>query len=179
MTTRVQDQDLGWRRSVAEILGQPGAHRDFTIDRPLVGVGIALAHLEEGPLHADLRAESVVEGVLITGTVEGETVLECARCLQEFRSSIELDVCELFLAPDREPEDKESYRITGVEIDLEPMLRDAVTLDLPLNPLCKEDCKGICARCGRDLNLGACDCVDDTTDPRWAGLDALRDQLRS
>ena len=176
MTTRVHEE-LGWRRSVADLLGQPGAYRDFTLDLPLNGVGTALAHLEERPLNADLRAESVVEGILVTGSVEAQTVLECARCLAEFRSSVELDVCELFLAPDREPEDKESYRISGMEIDLEPMLRDAVTLDLPLNPLCKEDCKGICARCGRDLNLGACDCVEDTTDPRWAALDQLRDRL--
>jgi uncharacterized protein len=106
-------------------------------------------------------------------------VLECARCLKEFDSSVDLDVCELFLAPDADVdvEDKESYRIAGSDLDLEPMLRDAVTLSLPLNPLCKEDCKGMCARCGRDLNLGDCDCTEDNTDPRWAELDALRDRL--
>ena len=173
MTTRVNDFEI----SVAEILGQPGHLRDFQLDLPLRGVGTALAHLEERPLHAELRAESVVEGILITGEVEGQTTLECARCLKRFHSSIGLDVCELFLAPGHEPEDKESYRVSGMEVDLEPMLRDAVTLDLPLHPLCKDDCKGICARCGRELNLGACDCVEDTTDPRWAGLDALRDKL--
>jgi uncharacterized protein len=173
MTTRVNDFTI----SVAEILGQPGQHRDLKLDLPLTGVGTTLAHLKDGPLHAELRAESVVEGVLITGTLQGQTVLECARCLKEFHSSVDLDVCELFLAPGTDPEDRESYRIAGLEIDLEPMLRDAVTLSLPLNPLCREDCKGICAHCGRDLNLGDCDCTEDTTDPRWAELDALRDRL--
>ncbi|MQB00451.1 MAG: DUF177 domain-containing protein [Actinobacteria bacterium] len=173
MTTRVHDFNI----SVAEILGQPGHHRDLHLEAPLNGVGTTLAHLEEKPLRADLRAESVVEGILITGNLEGSTILECARCLKEFRASVDLDVCELFLAPGAEPEDQEAYRISGTDIDLEPMLRDAVTLSLPLNPLCEEDCKGMCARCGRDLNLGACDCTEDTTDPRWAELDALRDRL--
>jgi uncharacterized protein len=173
MTTRVHDFNI----SVAEILGQPGQHRDLHLEVPLDGVGTALAHLEEKPLRADLRAESVVEGILITGDLQGQTILECARCLKEFHSTVDLDVCELFLAPGADPDDQESYRISGTDLDLEPMLRDAVTLDLPIHPLCKEDCKGLCARCGRDLNLGACDCTEDTTDPRWAELDALRDRL--
>ena len=173
MSTRLHDFHI----SVAEILGQPGHHRDLHLELPLPGVGTTLAHLEERPLRADLRAESVVEGILITGTLSGETTLECARCLEKFHSTVELDVCELFLAPGHEPEDEESYRISGTDLDLEPMLRDAVTLSLPLNPLCKEDCKGMCAQCGRDLNLGPCDCTEDATDPRWAALDALRDRL--
>jgi uncharacterized protein len=173
MTTRIDDFTI----SVAEILGQPGHRRDFTLELPLAGVGTALAHLEERPLQADLRAESVVEGILITGELQGATVLECARCLKQFGSSVDLDVCELYLAPGHAPEDEDSYRISATEIDLEPMLRDAVTLSLPLNPLCKEDCKGMCAHCGRDLNLGPCDCTEDATDPRWAALDALRDKL--
>ena len=173
MTTRLHDSII----SVAEILGQPGQHRDLNLELPLTGVGTTLAHLEERPLRAELRAESVVEGILITGDIEGATTLECARCLKGFHSTVGVEVCELFLAPGAEPEDRESYRVSGVDIDLEPMLRDAVTLSLPLNPLCREDCKGICARCGRDLNLGACDCTEDTTDPRWAELDALRDRL--
>jgi uncharacterized protein len=173
MTTRVHDFNI----SVAEILGQPGHHRDLRLEAPLSGVGTTLAHLEEEPLKADLRAESVVEGILVTGRVHGDTTLECARCLKRFHSDVDLEVCELFLAPGAEPEDEESYRIAGTDMDLEPMLRDAVTLSLPLNPLCRDDCKGMCARCGRDLNLGACDCTEDTTDPRWAELDALRDRL--
>jgi uncharacterized protein len=57
------------------------------------------------------------------------------------------------------------------------MLRDAVTLALPLRPLCREDCKGLCARCGNDLNAGPCDCGGDDIDPRWEALAALRERL--
>ena len=56
----------------------------------------------------------------------------------------------------------------------EPMLRDALTLALPLNPVCKEDCKGLCAHCGNEMTSETCDCTQETTDPRWAELDVLR-----
>jgi DUF177 domain-containing protein len=59
------------------------------------------------------------------------------------------------------------------------MMRDSVGLALPLNPLCRDDCAGLCARCGKDLNEGACECVDDDIDPRWDALAALRERLES
>jgi uncharacterized protein len=73
----------------------------------------------------------------------------------------------------------DSYRVTGTEIHLEPMLRDALTLSLPLNPLCKRDCKGLCSGCGVDLNVAACICVENDVDPRWAPLEALRARLEN
>ena len=163
--------------SVAEILGHPGAYRDIRLTKPLPGVRTALARVQND-LDADLRAESVVEGVLVTGDVRGNAVLQCARCLKQLPSGVEVEVCELYYGPGHEPPaDEDAYSVKGVEIDLEPMLRDAVALALPLNPLCSADCKGICARCGRDLNLKDCDCTEDEMDPRWAALDALRDKL--
>jgi uncharacterized protein len=91
---------------------------------------------------------------------------------------VTVDVCELFVAPGHEaPAEEEVYRVEGLEIDLEPMLRDALTLALPLNPICRSDCKGLCAHCGKNLNEGPCDCTDDDIDPRWAALSELRDRL--
>jgi uncharacterized protein len=163
--------------SVAEILGRPGAYRDIRLRKSLPGVRTALARVQND-LDADLRAESVVEGVLVTGEVRGQAVHQCARCLKQLPSGVEVEVCELYYGPGHEaPADEDAYSVKGVEIDLEPMLRDAVALALPLNPLCSEDCKGICARCGRDLNLKDCDCKEEEGDPRWAALDALRDRL--
>lgn len=162
---------------VAELLGSPGAYRDVNISSPLGGVGVELAHLTDDPITVHLRAQSVIEGILVTGRVEGTTELRCARCLTELSSDLGLEVCELFAAPGHAEASDDAYRVSGTEIDLEPMLRDAVALALPLNPLCRRDCRGLCARCGTDLNKASCDCTDDDKDPRWAPLDALRAKL--
>jgi uncharacterized protein len=166
--------------SVAELLGRPGEYRDIHLAEPLEGVRNTLARLSEEPISGDLRAESVVEGILVTGGVSGSTAVECSRCLKKFDSSVAVDLCELFVAPGHEPEGPEAddtYRVSGTEIKLEPMLRDAITLALPLHPLCRDDCKGLCAQCGADLNEGECSCVVDDTDPRWAPLEQLRERL--
>ena len=168
-------QDL--KVSVVEILGRPGAHRHVTVTRPLEGVRVNLARLEDAPIQADLELESVVEGILVTGPVEGRVTCECARCLREFDTELSVEVCELFAAPGHLEEQEEVYRVSGEELDLEPMLRDELALALPLNPLCRDDCKGMCARCGKQLDEGACDCTDDALDPRWAELDAVRAKL--
>jgi uncharacterized protein len=168
-------QDL--KLSVAEILGRPGSYRDLRLQPHLSGVGTTLARLADEPFDAELRLESVVEGILVTGDLDASLVAQCSRCLKDLDSGLEIDVCELYYAPGSEQAEDDSYRISGTDLDLEPMLRDAVTLALPLVPLCKEDCKGLCARCGKDLNQGPCDCTEETKDPRWAELDALRDQL--
>lgn len=165
--------------SVADILGQPGAYRDLKLSAPVPGVTTALAHLSTEPAAAALRAESVVEGILVTGTVAAGVNLDCARCLKSFEGQIDVEVCELFVAPGHEAgADEDAYRVAGSEIDLEPMVRDALTLALPLNPLCEEGCKGLCANCGKDLRDGPCDCMEDELDPRWAALSALKDRLK-
>ena len=168
-------QDL--RVSVAEILGKPGANQHISIKKPLQGIRVGLAELEPAPIEAELMLESVVEGVLVTGPVAGDVRCSCARCLTEFDAPVEIEVCELFAGQGHLEEEEDVYRVTGEDIDLEPMLRDELTLALPLNPLCRADCKGMCARCGRELNDGACDCTEETSDPRWAALDEVRAKL--
>jgi uncharacterized protein len=169
----------GFTLSVAQLLNKPGERKDISIAKPLTGIGTALARLPEGrPIKARLRLESVIEGILVTGSVEAATTLECARCLQFFDSSLSLQVCELYVAPGNERlPDEDSYRVTGGEIHLETMLRDVLTLALPLNPLCDPACKGLCPRCGTDLNGRSCSCPQDDVDPRWAPLADLRLKL--
>jgi uncharacterized protein len=165
------------RISVSEILGRPGEYRDVIVDAPVPDVATALAHIDQKPVHAELRLESVVEGVLVTGPVRAPMVLECARCLEEFSSVLSVNVCELFAGPGHAADDDDAYSVDTDEIDLEPMLRDALALEMPLNPLCRSDCKGYCPHCGADLNAGTCDCRDQEVDPRWADLAVLREKL--
>ncbi|MDQ3952905.1 MAG: DUF177 domain-containing protein [Actinomycetota bacterium] len=168
----------GFTHSVVDILGRPGEYRDFRIARPLEGAGTALAHLNASPVEADLRAESVVEGILVTGRARAGVTFECSRCLREFPSEIAVELCELFAGPGHEAAPEEdSYEVKGTDVDLEPMLRDALVLALPLNPVCSLDCKGYCAGCGQNLNEGDCTCAPDDVDPRWSALDDLRAKL--
>jgi len=162
--------------SVAEILGRPGTYRDIRVEDPLEGIETALARVDRGVI-ASLRLESVVEGVLVTGDVEAGATFVCARCLKEIPARVDIDLVELFYGPGHGEGEDDAYRVAGTDVDLEPAVRDAVTLSLPLNPVCKEDCKGLCATCGKDLNFEGCVCGADDVDPRWAALDALRERL--
>lgn len=165
---------------MAEILGKPGENRPIHVSESLPDVRVSLTRVEpDAKIAADLRLESVVEGVLATGTASAPAIFQCARCLTEFPGTVETEICELFAVPARFNAEEDSYRVEGDEIDLEPMLRDALTLALPLNPVCAEDCKGLCAHCGKEMTAELCDCTKETTDPRWAELDALREKLES
>jgi uncharacterized protein len=84
---------------------------------------------------------------------------------------VKLGVNELF---ESDPIEGETYQLEHDTIDLEPLARDAIGLELPLAPLCRPDCAGLCGQCGADRNEIACDCVMDDTDPRWDALAGLR-----
>lgn len=165
---------------VGEILGRPGTYREISRSVRLDDARIPLARVGGDDVGLELRAESAVEGVLVSGSLRARFELECARCLTKFDSPATVDVVELFAVPGHElPAEEDAYEVRGTEIDLEPMVRDALVLALPVHPLCREDCAGMCARCGADWNSATCDCSDDGGDPRWAGLDALRDKLEA
>ncbi len=131
----------------------------------------------------DLLLEAVMEGVLVTGTAQAELVGECARCLEPIADSVSVDFCELFVYEDKEDtvEDGELdvSRLEGDLLDLEPVLRDAVVLALPFQPLCTPDCPGLCPDCGVALAGSPEHTHDAPLDPRWAALAALRDRERS
>lgn len=128
-------------------------------------------------LELDLRFESVMEGVLVSGTAHLTLEGECARCLDDLASSMEVEFQELFVYVDSrqsgEEADEDEYRLDGDLLDLEPVLRDAVVLALPLSPLCREDCPGLCSECGERLADAGPDHRHDVADPRWAALQGL------
>ena len=153
------------------------------------GMGVALARVAAGsPIELDLRLESVLEGVLVTGTADLAVVGECARCLDPLEWDEAVDISELFAYPPTdargaivaEPaDDDEPLPMLHDDcVDLEPTLRDAIVLGLPLSPLCRDDCAGLCAECGIRLDA-APDHQHDRTDPRWAALAALAEQDNS
>lgn len=127
-------------------------------------------------LALDLRLESVMEGVLVSGFVTAPLVGECGRCLEPVTSTIEVELQELYAYPESEAtDDEEVSRLVGDLIDLTPALRDAVVLALPLSPLCEDDCPGLCVECGARLADVDCGHSQVAVDPRWAVLTDLID----
>jgi uncharacterized protein len=138
-------------------------------------LGIAVIGVPPGsPVELDLRLESVVEGVLVSGTATVQLRGECVRCLGEVSEELEIDVQELFVYPESDATDDEASRLEGDLVDLEPLLRDGVVLDLPFQPLCREDCQGLCAECGANLNDDPQHTHEAPLDPRWGKLQGLQ-----
>ncbi len=134
--------------------------------------------LGETTVDADARVvcevalESVHAGVLASGVVRAPWSGTCRRCLEPAAGEVIAEVRELF---ESEPRPGESYPLGPEQLDLEPMVREAVLLELPLVPLCQDDCAGLCPKCGARLAAGPCSCPSEIRDPRWAALDALRE----
>lgn len=161
----VETHDLGRR---------PGTMRELHREVPApVGVGIDMIAVPEGsPVALELRLESALEGVLVTGSADVQLHAECARCLCEFDYDDTFDLQELFFYPGREADEDASWVVDEL-IDLEGVLRDAVVLELPFTPLCRDDCAGLCLTCGVNLNDHPEHRHDGSIDPRWAELARL------
>jgi uncharacterized protein len=170
---RIDLRELGRRAgSMQEIERTVPAPADWRVEMVGVPAG-AQATLR-------LRLESVMEGVLVSGDVEVPLAGTCARCLEPFEDTLELDVQELYAyagsTTEATSEEDEVRRIEGDVLDLEPLLRDTVVLALPLAPVCTEDCAGLCVDCGQRLDDLPADHAHEVLDPRWAGLAGKLDQ---
>ncbi|GAA4030948.1 DUF177 domain-containing protein [Arthrobacter methylotrophus] len=140
-------------------------------------LGVALIGVQEGSdIELDLRLEAVHEGILVSGTVFAEVKGECGRCLDPLAYDLEVNVQELFfyegIELSDEEDDEEQRRVEHDLIDLEPVLRDAVVTMLPFQPVCREDCQGLCSECGVRLEDEPGHHHEDL-DPRWAALAEL------
>jgi len=158
-----------------ELTRRAGSQREVTFTAPAPeDLGIDVIGVPEGdPIQFDLRLESVVEGVLVTGTARGRLVGECARCLVDIEDEFLADVQELYVYPESDAEPDEASRMEGDLIDLEPVLRDQVVLALPFQPLCSDDCPGLCPDCGARLADEPGHSHEERGDPRWAALGGL------
>ena len=140
-------------------------------------LGTDLIALPQGsPLQLDVQLESVMEGVYVTGMVHGRATGQCGRCLVEFEQDVVVDLQELYAYPGKRPDgaDEEDGlpELEGDRLDLEPALRDAVVPALPFQPVCRDDCQGLCSECGARLadDPGH---HHDVVDPRWSALQGL------
>ena len=138
----------------------------------LAGIDPGRSVVPEGAeAECDVTLQAFIGGIDVEGTVTAPWVGICRRCTVGVSGQLRIAVHERFGDGPGAPD--EMYPTLDDAIDLGPLVRDAIVLELPMAPLCREDCAGLCPQCGADRNDGECGCVAPA-DPRWANLDVLR-----
>ncbi|WP_189036940.1 YceD family protein [Streptomyces daqingensis] len=175
-----------------ELGRRPGAMKELSrsVKSP-GGLGVEVIGVpDDATIEVELRLESVMEGVLVTGTARAPLKGECVRCLEPLEQESTADFQELFSYPDADDrsrsdaetgddaEEEDTFSLEGDYLDLEPVLRDAVVLSLPLQPVCREDCPGLCPDCGARLADDPQHVHEDAVDIRWAALQGLAETMK-
>ncbi len=166
--------------STRDLGRSPGSMETLNEQVPApIDVGNALIGIRGGSeLDLDLRLEAVHEGILVSGTATAQIAGECGRCLDPIEYDYEADIQELFYYEESEEfeddDDVDQYWVVGDLIDIDPVLRSAVVTALPFQPVCREDCLGLCNECGINLNDEP-EHHHEVLDPRWAALAQLSD----
>jgi uncharacterized protein len=167
-----------WLVPVTALRRAPGTRREERRSGQVGELKVAASVVPADAIaNADAVLDSVLGGIEVSADVSAPWTGECRRCLTPVSGEIRAHVRELYRPRDRgDDDDEETYPLSGEMLDLAPLVRDALILELPLAPLCSEQCRGICPTCGADLNLGGCGCAAEAADPRWGALDALRER---
>jgi len=154
-----------------ELFRHAGARHAVTLAGRLPDLALSITRLADDDVIADLLLEAQGEAVIATGTISARWVGECRRCLDRTEGEVVVELAEVF-EPD--PVDGETYPLGRDEVDLEPAVREALALAMPLAPLCREDCSGPDPQAHPVTTApDAADEAPTAADPRWAALDAL------
>ncbi len=184
-----------WTVPVAQVGSRAGQTMQVDRDFPAPGgIGDSIVGVKEGePIHVNGQFDSIIDGLIFTGTFTAPVTAVCARCDRDLSGDWSEQVTAFFPYEDAdagmtknadveiiagEEESGDTYPLidNGAFANIEPLLRDTFVSALPLNPLCKPDCKGLCPQCGLDLNESP-EHVHEVTDLRFADLEALKEQL--
>ena len=190
-------EDSPWAVSVAQVASRPGQSKEIDATFPAPsGIGDEIVGVDEG---ADVSVvgsfDSIVDGLILNARISAPVHAECTRCLKPIQRDWTVNVTSFFPYEDKsaagkskkddeidiiagEDEAEDTYPLLdgGAWADLEALLRDTLVEELPLQPLCKPDCKGLCSQCGIDLNENP-DHQHDMTDIRFAALEGLKAKL--
>lgn len=164
MSLTINMNDIAGARKPAEVKGTLDLSELFRGRKEIAG---------SGPLKVTARAEAGAGVVDVKGKAEAGITFVCSRCLSHYDTDLHIPIREMFTRnPDvAEADEEESiHLVQGEEADLRPVLEENVLLELPLVPLCREDCNGLCPVCGKNRNEDACGCTEERIDPRLAGL---------
>lgn len=158
--------------SVADLLPHPGTTKRFAADAVLDGLAVSGSGVPPGAsTTVDVELQALNDGIVVVGEVRAPWTGECRRCLKAAGGEVAAHVEEVY---ERDPVEGETRLLRDATVDLTELVRDAVLLELPVAPLCDDDCAGLCPTCGIDRNEGECGCAAEETDPRWAALADLR-----
>ena len=153
---------------------EPATHFDYLKENDS-GVSIST------PVHVTLFARKSSEGVTIKGMLEGTVTLACSRCLKTFTEKIDhsfyyncLSEREIVNEVELSLEDVDTCYFSGAEIDVTALIYEQAALAVPMKPICKEDCKGLCPKCGADLNEGNCKCPREIINRRFEALKSVK-----
>jgi len=156
-----------WLVQVAGLRRQPGGRRSAAISAPVDELFVSSARVSDGAeVGFEGELEAVAGGVIVHGRVRAPWEGTCRRCLAAARGELDVEVREL---ASEDPDPELGYALTPDWLDLEPIVHDACILELPLAPLCVDDCRGLCPDCGANRNVEACS-REAPSDPRWAAL---------
>ncbi|MDD5189812.1 MAG: DUF177 domain-containing protein [Dehalococcoidales bacterium] len=168
--------------NVAQLLkSEVGVTRQHTVDDVITVEGGTY------PVKGEVTLTNIGKKILVQGKLIAKADLNCGRCLRPYQSNLPLKVeAEFYPSVDvvtgfklAEPEDDEAFKIDAQHtLDLSEAIRQYILLALPMKPLCREDCAGICPTCGKDLNQGKCECPPAVIDSRWAELLKLKKNIR-
>ena len=160
--------------SLHDLINKPGTMRekqvDVVIDEPMANFAIGIP--AGSTIEIDARFESVHEGILVTGAAFATASGECSRCLDPIDSAVEVEFQELFAYSGTSEDD---VVVENESIDLDQVIRDAVVLSLPFQPVCSSGCKGLCVTCGANLNDDPQHAHEAPVDPRWNALTNLKE----
>lgn len=160
--------------NVAELTRRAGSEK-------LIDVAVDVAHFDfddqrvvatEVPIR--LQLESVNGGIAVRGELSLEWSDQCSRCLKPVHGVVTATVNELYQQLVTDPD---AYEIVGEQLDLSPMVREVLLLELPTLPICAPECPGLCTVCGADLAVSPCNCAPIEKSSPWDALDALKGRL--
>ena len=158
--------------NAAELLRRPGSERDVDLVVEPTEIDLDNPNVAgDADVDIHLHLESLSDGIVVTGSVAVPWSGTCRRCLAPASGTATAEVHELYQHTVTDPD---AFELAGDQLDLRPMVRELLLLEVPDTPLCREDCAGLCPQCGADRNTVECGCAVAVTDPRWDALSALK-----
>ncbi len=160
--------------SVQKALQLQGERLPFEAEVPLEPFEFCGDQLRfSSPVWVSGRMVGIEDRIELEGEIKAELLSTCVRCLKEARLPLNIPFTEIYLR-EEDPEEPDAFLYEASAVDLDQMVLGNIVMNLPVQLLCKPDCKGLCPTCGKDLNLGPCDCDRSPVNEAFAALRALK-----